>query len=140
MPEITIIDDGDGPDNFDRGDKALLALKAAGYVPADATGVPSNWIVENYQISDLICDLLHLARRHGSEVGDMIDEGLGHFGSDCVEQAWKNDDGWDNCLQTADNLPRAEQILRANGVPEEHFDRVYRMTGLLPPLPRDEED
>lgn len=133
MPDITIIDDGSGPDNFDRGDRAFKALKRGGYVPDDAAEVPQDWVAENYQIPDLICDLLHLARRSGGEVADTIARAVGHYGSDCVEQAWQNDEGWANCLQDAANMERAERVLEVCGVPEEYHQRVYRMVGLLPP-------
>lgn len=141
MNDVTIIDDGDGPNNFDRADNARRALDAGGYEPVEDTlnitlPTPSGdevTVPGGYPIGDLVCDLMHLARRHELDIEHMLREAWGHYGSDCVEQAWKHDNGWENCLQDPANLPRAEAILRVCGVPEEHHEHVYRMTGLLPP-------
>jgi len=144
MADITIVDDGSGPNNFDRGDKALRALEAAGYerledtldytIPTpDGREVPGT---PGYPIGDLIADLYHLAQRHELDMTELIHMGACHYASDVIEQAWKNDDRWESCLQHEANIPRATEVMRAAGVDEAIFDRALQYVGLLPPEPR----
>lgn len=146
MSHITIIHDGDGPDNFDRGDNALRALEGGGYedledtldytIPTpDGEEVPGR---RGYPISDLIADLCHLAQRHQLDLPDLIRVGFCDYAADVIEQAWKHSDGWDNCLQHEANLPRAIEVMRTAGVAEEYHEHALQRVGLLPPTAREE--
>ena len=146
MPDITIIDDGDGPDNFERGDKALHAVAfymQGGRLPnldADEVLERGEHRVELFgaqlpecsPINYLIADLCHLLRRYDLDIDAALDHAVAHFASDVIEQAWKHDDAWENTLQDLSNLDRAVEVMRAAGVPERVHDYALRLTGLLP--------
>jgi hypothetical protein len=125
-------------DNFKRGDRAAAALSATGYEdPAvtitESTPTPSGARSPGtaYPISDLIADLCHLARRVGvSDLVELVEHGVAQYGGDCVEQAWENDEDFDNLLQTEDSVARALTILRIAGVPKRFDAKVLRMLGL----------
>lgn len=125
--------------NFERGDKALQALTAVGYRnPSETEGItlpmPSGKEVlgsEGYPIADLIADLLHLAQRNGFDVAALLSEGMEHYGADCIEQAWEHSDNWDNTLQSKENIPRAESVLRSAGVPDVFDQAIFAKVGLM---------
>lgn len=118
-------------DNFDRGDRAFRALRAAGYAEP---------VLQDYNVADLIADLCHTAQRNGFDVGTVVGNGVSHYGSDCIEQAWANDDGWDNMLQAPENVARAHDILVACNVPELFHEDALRKCGLLPPIIEETDD
>lgn len=136
-----------GPDNFERGDRALKALAAyssnlplhieneqelvetgkhafnfAGMLPTPIEGSP---------ISYLIADLCHVMRRHDLQVDEIVTNAIEHFGSDVIEQAWENDKEWHSHLQDESNLDRAKQVMEAAGVPEQYHDGAMKKSGIL---------
>jgi len=127
-------------DNFQRGDRALHALQAAEYNDPESTkGIelptPTGEMVpgpEGYPISDLIADLCHLARRYDFDFMQLIEMGIKHYGSDCVEQAFHADEDWGPVLDERAQ-ERATQVLRINGVPERYDLEIFVMVGILPP-------
>ncbi|HSD78521.1 MAG TPA: hypothetical protein VLA98_14000 [Solirubrobacteraceae bacterium] len=116
-------------DNFRRGDRAALAL--GGYAEDP---------LQDYNVADLIADLLHLCQRHGFDIAHVLDAGVSHYGGDVVEQAWEYGDWPSDTLQDAANLARARQALACAGVPDEYRDHALSYVGLLPPRAREEDE
>lgn len=142
MPDVTIIGGTGGPDNFARGDRALKALVTYTANPADIDISDEAQITETGDhvvivpgstIAYLVADLCHVMRRVDVTVGETIASAMQHFGSDVLEQAWEHNEGWNNQLQHADNIPLAREVMTAAGVPDEAHDGALRLSGLLPP-------
>lgn len=141
-------------DNFQRGDRALEALAVYRDEPLENTlevvlptpdgGEVRSPELDGYVISDLIADLLHVAARFGINPMDKIDQGIQHFGADCIEQAWEADAEnenaeWSDMLQAKSNIEHAAKILAINGVPEEYYNDIFVKVGILAPDEREED-
>lgn len=150
MPDIEIVGPS-GPDNFERGDKALHAV--AFYMQGgQVKGIDAEEVLElgdnrveifgaalpeGSPIPYLIADLCHLLRRYDFAIDDALNHGVAHFASDVIEQAWEHSEEWDSELQDESNIERAIAVMQTAGVPEYVHQKALRMTGLVP---RNEED
>ena len=130
-------------DNFERSNRALEALQSTGHyediedtldivLPTPDGEHERVAVLDGYPISDMMCDLMHLAARFGIDPMDKINEAIGHYGSELIEQAWEHSDDWDDTLQSQGNIIRATEILNINHVPIEHHDGIFIKVGLLP--------
>lgn len=142
--EIHIIEDGAGPDNFERGDKALHATafymrggQLEGIVAEEVLEIGDNAVElfgarlpEGSPIPYLIADLCHLLRRYGFDIDGTLDHAVAHFASDVIEQAWRHNEDWAAQLQDESNVERAITVMQAAGVPERVFEHALRLTGL----------
>lgn len=132
-------------DNFERGDRAMIAMKAYGYdakgYNVEEEGVTGVGDVEvdgetisfphGYPFGDLIADMCHAMRRFDIDPFDQIIAGIEHYGADIVEQAWENDEDWHNMMQHPSNIERATRILDMNGVPSKYHEAILVKVGLL---------
>lgn len=149
MPDIEIVGPS-GPDNFERGDKALHAVafymqggQVKGIDAEEVLELGDNRIEifgaqlpEGSPIPYLIADLCHLLHRYGFSIEDAMDHGLAHYASDVIEQAWTHDEEWNDELQSEDNIQRAINVMQTASVPEHVHHKALRMVGLA----RKEED
>jgi hypothetical protein len=117
------------PDNFVRGDRGRDAVQAY----CNATGVGATRDVLEYDVSDLMADMLHYVQREGWSIELALDKAAKHYGSDVVELAFANDDSWANPLGDPTNVPKAILVLKASGVPERYWQGVLVYVGLAPP-------
>lgn len=133
-----------GSDNFDKGDRALAAMKAyrdTGHGFTEKEGLLGVGTVEiageevtfprGYPFGDLIADMCHLMVRNEVDPLYMISQGIEHYGADLIEQAWENDDDWDDTLQSINNVARATRILEINQVPEVYHRAIFVKVGLV---------
>jgi len=129
-------------DNFERGDRAMVAMKAygngggfseeegvIGINEVEIMGVPVTF-ARGYPFGDLIADMCHLMARLDIEPMAMIENGIEHYGADLIEQAWFNSDDWHDTMQDESNIGRAIEILNINHVPIEYHDGILVKVGL----------
>jgi hypothetical protein len=107
-----------------RGDRAARTLEAGRYTD----GLPR----DRNEIALLIADLCHLAQRHGWDIRETLVDGLLHYGSHCLEQAWNHDVDWNDELSDDAHLRRALQVLAGCKVPESLRFRVCQFMDLVP--------
>lgn len=88
-----------------------------------------------YPVTDLIADLLHLARRYDGKPEALLDAALIGYGGDVLEQAFEEEpsDGsgrFTDCLNDPANREPAVELLRIAGVPGRLHDRVLDTVGI----------